>query len=472
MVHSCCVINCTARWSGDKGFFRLPSENDKERRKKWLRNIRRADPEDPRKPWIPCNTDRVCKNHFVTGAPSKDQRHPDYTPNLNMGYTSTEKLEDKLKKIKRLERFQNRQSLNTASNSVPSSTAEPMDVENPFEEASCQQVSLNQFPFASFTVNKNFSCITCEHVQEEACASPLDSGDGRDELLKRQAIYFNQKCVQLIKEKKEIEEELQKASFTVMNLSKKQLKFYTGVRSWSIFHWIVRIVQNKDLAYRFGVTEDQVNKIIKKGVKVMAKALRFLIVWPDKEATIRNMPKVFKRSISYQKTRVIIDCSEIFIKRPTNLLARNITYSNYKHHNTMKFLVGITPCGAVSFLSKCWGGRVSDKELTLNSGFLDHLEYGDQVMADRGFLIKEELICRGASLVIPAFTKGKNQLKGTEVISSRKIANLRIHVERAIGRMKFYKILNSTWDLKLVESANDILLVVAALVNLQPPLVK
>lgn len=50
------------------------------------------------------------------------------------------------------------------------------------------------------------------------------------------------------------------------------------------------------------------NKIIKKGVKVMAKALRFLIVWPDKEATIRNMPKVFKRSISYQKTRVIVDC--------------------------------------------------------------------------------------------------------------------------------------------------------------------
>lgn len=67
MVHSCCVINCTARWSGDKGFFRLPSENDKERRKKWLRNIPRADPEDDRKPWIPSNTDRICKNDFVTG---------------------------------------------------------------------------------------------------------------------------------------------------------------------------------------------------------------------------------------------------------------------------------------------------------------------------------------------------------------------------------------------------------------------
>ena len=31
-------------------------------------------------------------------------------------------------------------------------------------------------------------------------------------------------------------------------------------------------------------------------------------------------------------------------------------------------------------------------------------------MADRGFLIREELLCRGASLVIPAFTKGKISL--------------------------------------------------------------
>ena len=49
-------------------------------------------------------------------------------------------------------------------------------------------------------------------------------------------------------------------------------------------------------------------------------------------------------------------------------------------------------------------------------------------MADRGFLIREELLCRGTSLVIPAFTKGKNQLSQREVITSRKIANVRIHV--------------------------------------------
>ena len=111
----------------------------------------------------------------------------------------------------------------------------------------------------------------------------------------------------------------------------------------------------------------------------MADALTFLIVWPEKGAITRKVPKTFKNTRKNKNTSVIIDCSEIFIQRLSNLLARNMTYSNYKHHNTIKLLVGTTPTGSFSFLSKCWGGRVSGKELTINSGFLDQLEHGDQV---------------------------------------------------------------------------------------------
>ena len=62
----------------------------------------------------------------------------------------------------------------------------------------------------------------------------------------------------------------------------------------------------------------------------------------------------------------IIDCSEIKIERHFNLNSRAQTWSNYKHSNTIKYLIGITPAGAVSFLSHGWGGRVS-KEITLKS---------------------------------------------------------------------------------------------------------
>ena len=92
---------------------------------------------------------------------------------------------------------------------------------------------------------------------------------------------------------------------------------------------------------------------------------------------------------------------------------------NYKKHNTVKFLIAITPSGSISFVSKCWGGRVSDKELTQQSGFLDKLEPTDEVVADRGFLIADEVALRRAKLIIPAFTKGKQQLSQKEVEFTR-----------------------------------------------------
>ena len=79
----------------------------------------------------------------------------------------------------------------------------------------------------------------------------------------------------------------------------------------------------------------------------------------------QNMPKVFKK---FPKTRTIIDCTEVFIERPTSLLARQETWSNYKSHNTAKYLVCVTPWGTISYLSKGWGGRASDKFIVNNSG--------------------------------------------------------------------------------------------------------
>ena len=112
------------------------------------------------------------------------------------------------------------------------------------------------------------------------------------------------------------------------------------------------------------------------------------------------MPMCFQASFG-KKVAVIIDFFEIFIDRPSNLSARASTWSNYKHHNTSKVLLGIAPQGVVSFVSECWGGRVSDKHLTEHSGILKKLLPGDIVLADRGFDIAESVAMMQAQLHIP-----------------------------------------------------------------------
>ena len=52
---------------------------------------------------------------------------------------------------------------------------------------------------------------------------------------------------------------------------------------------------------------------------------------------------------------------------------------------------------------------------------------GDTLLADRGFDIKDSIAFYCANLTIPAFTKGKTQLKGFKVEHTMRIANI-IHV--------------------------------------------
>ena len=112
------------------------------------------------------------------------------------------------------------------------------------------------------------------------------------------------------------------------------------------------------------------------------------------------MPDVYKKA-GHGKCRVIIDCSEVFIERSKSLNVQASTWSDYKHHNTVKFLIGISPTGFVSFLSDCYGGRASDRFVCEDSGFYDILDPYDEVMADQGFQIKEDLVLRHCTLSVP-----------------------------------------------------------------------
>ena len=90
-------------------------------------------------------------------------------------------------------------------------------------------------------------------------------------------------------------------------------------------------------------------------------------------------------------------------------------------------------------------------------------------MADKGFDISYDLLIRGCRLNMPPFVKG-GRLSKPNVLKTRKIASLRIHVERAIGRIKQYHILTSVIPLS-VSHVNSIWFICCALTLSHPPLV-
>ena len=123
-----------------------------------------------------------------------------------------------------------------------------------------------------------------------------------------------------------------------------------------------------------------------------------------------------------------------------------------------------------------------EKEITQKCEFLEKIEYGDNVMADRGFTISEGIALRCARLLIPVFTRGKSQRSKSEVEMTRQLARVRIHVECVIGQLrKKFKIPKNTLPISLIKCPSDhdkpncaideIHIVTAALTNLCPSVV-
>lgn len=180
------------------------------------------------------------------------------------------------------------------------------------------------------------------------------------------------------------------------------LFFSAGISEWCIFAAVLKLIAcglpesprltkftmllmffmkirlglfDEDIGYRFDVHPSTVSRNFHRVLDAMFIKMAPLIKWPERNILRETMPMSFRKF--FKKCCIIIDCTEIFMERPTDLLARAQVWSNYKHHSTVKFLIGITPQGTISFLSPCVGGRMSDKEITEQSELIKHLLPGN-----------------------------------------------------------------------------------------------
>ena len=224
----------------------------------------------------------------------------------------------------------------------------------------------------------------------------------------------------------------------------------------------------EDLGVRFNMSTSNISRILITWFDCLHIKLRTLPIWASKQTVKDTMPKCFVDL--YPNTRVVIDCTEIFTEMPTSYRSQSATFSSYKHHNTAKALVGIAPSGAVTFVSDLYAGRSTDLQITRHCGILDLLEPGDDLMADRGFEI-DDYLPQGVTLNIPPFLEGAPQLTLEKELETRRIASVRVHVERAINRIKNYRILQTVFQLSMAADFNKIWVICCYLTNFLSPLI-
>ncbi|XP_065893744.1 uncharacterized protein [Dysidea avara] len=239
-----------------------------------------------------------------------------------------------------------------------------------------------------------------------------------------------------------------------------------------LFLVLVRLrlnLKEYDLAHCFEVSQSSVSRIFSTWINYCYLRLGMLPCWPDRTTIQNTMPATFKEQ--YPNTTAIVDATEIKVDTPSSLLLQSQTYSSYKSTNTFKGLFTISPAGHMIFVSSLCTGSISDVQLVERSGFLNLLQPGDEVMADRGFTIENLLTPLGVGLNIPPFLGSRQQMDAGEVVETQQIASLRIHLERAIWRVKEFDILSGTMPASVAGSANQIWTVCCLLCNFQDPLI-
>lgn len=215
-----------------------------------------------------------------------------------------------------------------------------------------------------------------------------------------------------------------------------------------LFMCLMKLRQNKEdleLSFLFEVSESTVSKIVITWINFMYFQLKEINIWPSRDIVTDYMPDDFK--YKFATTRVILDATETPIQKPSHVDAQSVTWSSYKHKNTIKTMIGCTPRGTVSYVSDAYGGSASDRQIIEKSELLqlnlNLFEPKDSIMADRGIMVQDLFAAQDVKVNTPTMLKGKSQLEPEEVVRDRRVASKRIHIERVIGLAKTFKILKN-----------------------------
>ena len=220
----------------------------------------------------------------------------------------------------------------------------------------------------------------------------------------------------------------------------------------------------KFMAFILRCSESTVQRIFSGWTIFMATVFNRIDLRPSHGFLLKKMPDIFVTT-GHGLTDLIIDATEFKFQCATNYEINSLMFSNYKNTQTGKALIGISAHGMGIIFSDIYPGSISDSKITEATGILNFVEEEHELMSDRGFAVQELCSIKGVYLNRPK-QKDADQFTENEVKRNFDIAATRIHVERFIGRVRDWTILNKVWPMNQMDLLSSVWQLLCHIVNL------
>lgn len=213
----------------------------------------------------------------------------------------------------------------------------------------------------------------------------------------------------------------------------------------------------------FNIDQDAIVKNFALMIPLLKKTLQNCIIFPYMEQIRSKMPIHFKTVFFF--VRAILDTFEINIEIP-HLTDDKINLLNYRSANSLKFIICCTLSGQISFISKAYSGKSSDKFIFHNENLIDKFtKMIDAILIVKGFNeIETDLIAN----FIKSYRLSNGidyEYRNSAISELIDITVLQEYIENVLDRLKTYSILHRI-EYNLLPYIDDIIYLIGCFVNL------
>lgn len=212
-----------------------------------------------------------------------------------------------------------------------------------------------------------------------------------------------------------------------------------------------------DLATLFHIKQFTANEIINTWANFLYLFLGSVGIWMSKDYAKAHLPEEFNK---FPDTQVVISCIDVRCQTSSILLEENEMFTDFKPFCILKAMVGMTPNGVVTFVSKLYPKSISNRQLFIQSGIIPLLTSDMAIMVDKSFRVRDLVQCK---VHHPVFLSKLQHVTVGRVKPSR----LRLHVEKTMQRLGAHELFNKVIPLSVAGTINQLFSVACQLVNYQ-----